>query len=158
MERIKYLRIMFVLAVMGFLFAGYLSASRLIAKSCPLHECAIFLGLPTCVYGFSLFTLLLIFSAIGSFCKKARPICMTRANLVVSLIGILFAGYFTIKEIFFSGCTLWDCKYALGLPSCSYGLVFFIAIFVLSTMSLSRKDEPAKAAPAKKNAKKAKKR
>jgi uncharacterized membrane protein len=145
MERTKYLRIMFVLAVMGFLFSGYLTFSRLLLQTCPLNEpCAIFLGLPTCVYGFVMFTLMLIFSAIGAFHKKAHHVCMTKADMVVSLIGILFAGFFTIKELFFTQCVGGPCKYSLGLPSCTYGLVFFIAIFVLSIMSLSRKDAPAK--------------
>lgn len=150
MENKKSLKIMFALAVMGFLFSGYLTFSKLLLKTCPLNEpCSVFLGAPTCVYGFALFTLMLLFSAIGAFCKKAKTACMIKGNLVVSFLGILFSGYFAVKEIFFTACPGGVCRYSLGLPSCTYGLVFFIAIFVLSAHSLLKKDAP-KAVPGKK--------
>jgi hypothetical protein len=46
-------------------------------------------------------------------------------------MGILFAGYFTVQEL-----SAWlrarGTRYALILPNCSYGLIFYIAIFILS--------------------------
>ncbi len=142
MEQAKALKVMFALAVMGFLFSGYLTFSRLIMQTCPLNEpCAIFLGLPTCIYGFVMFSLMLIFSGAGAFLKKAsgQKRALIKGNLAVSLAGILFAGYFSVKEIFFTECIGGACKYSLGLPSCTYGLVFFIAIFALSARALAKK-------------------
>jgi hypothetical protein len=55
-------------------------------------------------------------------------------QLVVSGAGVLFAGYFTIPEIgpLLSGNT----NYSLGLPTCSYGLIFFTIIFILAILRL----------------------
>lgn len=157
MERIKYLKIMFVLAAMGFLFSGYLTFSKILLKTCPLNEpCSVFLGVPTCVFGFAMFTLMLAFSAAGVWCKRAHPVCMTKANLAVSFAGIIFSGYFAIKEIFFTECYGEACRFSLGLPSCAYGLLFFIAVFALSIVSLSKKAAPIKTVAAIKPNRKAK--
>ncbi len=59
------------------------------------------------------------------------PEIMALLNTAVSFLGVLFAGSFTIPEItnMLSGDGV---RYALGLPTCAYGLIFYILILVLS--------------------------
>jgi hypothetical protein len=138
MEKTTALKIIFALAICGVLFAGYLSFSKLILQTCPLNEpCASFLGLPTCIYGFVMFLSILIFSAIGAFRKNVKHSCWLKSSMIVALLGIIFSGYFTIKELFFTTCLGGNCSYSLGLPSCSYGLLMYIGIFVISAIALS---------------------
>jgi hypothetical protein len=54
---------------------------------------------------------------------------------VISAIGVLFSGYLTISELTAQQCAAGGCQAILGLPTCMYGLVMYIAIFVLSLTS-----------------------
>ena len=57
-----------------------------------------------------------------------------KANEVVfgvSILGILFAGYYTLGELptlFEKGIS----TYILGLPTCALGLLFYLFVFTLS--------------------------
>jgi uncharacterized membrane protein len=116
-----------LLSLAGALFSGYLSYSTLIAGMCPLNEgCAYFFGLPSCVYGFLIFAVLLALSIIALKNKKAD-----KYIYYASIIGIIYAVYTSIIDLFFTAC-IGGCKYSLLLPSCVYGLAFYIAIFILS--------------------------
>ena len=55
---------------------------------------------------------------------------------VVSFVGILFAGRFVVPEIekLLSGIHK---VYTLGLPTCTYGLIFYILIFIVSKSKFS---------------------
>jgi hypothetical protein len=58
--------------------------------------------------------------------KKANGVV-----LAVSLIGIAFAGYFTVGELpllFTQGFS----AYIFGLPTCALGLIFYVVIALLS--------------------------
>jgi hypothetical protein len=74
-----------------------------------------------------------LLSASGAISIRAAAL----ANTVVSFLGILFAGYFTIPEIGYilSGSAP---RYALGLPTCAYGLVFYTLVFILSLLYLKK--------------------
>ena len=123
-----YFKWAFVLSLLGVLFSGYLSSVKLLTDTCAFNEpCPYFFGYPSCWYGFGLFLLLFIFSVSGLFSAKKY---LAGLNSFISFLGILFAGYFTIPEMknWMAGAT----EYGLGLPTCSYGLVFFVIIFVIS--------------------------
>ena len=126
-----------VLSVAGLGFAGYLSGVKLFTHTCAFNEsCPYFLGYPACYYGFTMYLLLTVFSCLLLFSRieKRKNILGIR---VVSLLGILFAGYFTLKEIpvlFNEGIG----AYVLGLPTCALGLVFYVLIFVISSVYLSK--------------------
>ncbi len=150
MTQQKYFPWAFGLSLAGVLFAGYLAGHKLIIKTCAFGEsCPAFLGQPACYFGFALFLALAIDSGIGLYGKvEARRAAAVKVNSLVSLAGVLFAGYLTIGEIipwFTTGVKL----YNLGLPTCSYGLVFFVAVFVLSALTLRRTTPkpPAPTAP-----------
>lgn len=127
----KYFRVAFVLALLGVLFSGYLSAVKLFTSTCAFNEsCPYFLGYPACWYGFAMFLTMFITVLVA----RLRPSAgRTALNVItaISALGILFAGRFAWIEIAKLAAGARS-GYALGMPTCVYGLVFYIAIFVLS--------------------------
>jgi hypothetical protein len=119
-----------IFSICGLLFAGYLSGVKFFSGSCALGEgCPYFLGYPACYYGFIMYLFLSIFSLILVFGKDQN--IAIRPIRTVSFLGILFAGYFTLGELpvlFEKGLT----AFALGLPTCALGLIFYVAIFLLT--------------------------
>jgi hypothetical protein len=123
-----YFQTMFWLSLAGVLFSGYLAGTRFFTRTCAFNEpCPVFLGYSACYFGFGMFLLMLILSIWGLTSSLSIPVW---ANLAISFLGIIFAGYYTVPEVrlFLSGQT----NYSLGLPTCSYGLIFYISIFVLT--------------------------
>ncbi len=116
------------LSVAGTLFAGYLSFFKLLTGNCALNEpCPFFLGHPACWYGLALFVILTIQSIIALTLRF--PTCRYGIP-VVSLTGVIFSGSFIYGDVM-----TWLASgqsYALILPSCVYGFIVFIMIFVLS--------------------------
>lgn len=122
-------KLILILSVAGLLFAGYLSGVKLLSNTCALGEtCPVFLGLPACYFGFTMYLVLTILSV---FFVTRKSVGVRRAIISVSGLGILFAGYFTGKELpvlFDRGLS----NFVLGLPTCAWGLVFYVLIFVLT--------------------------
>lgn len=120
-----------LLSFSGVLFAGYLSAVKFFTATCALGEgCPYFLGYPSCYYGLAMYLLLVLASAL-LYSGGTLPRTGRLGAIVVSFAGILFAGYFTLGELpvlFAQGLGV----YVLGLPSCAYGLLVYIAIFLLA--------------------------
>jgi hypothetical protein len=142
----SYLKRAFGLSLSGTLFAGYLSFYKIFAKTCAFNEpCPTFLGYPACWYGLGMFGLMFLVSSLGLLKHLPEP-RVARMNFSVSFLGILFAGYFTWGEVarWIGGAGV---RYSLGLPTCAYGLIFYVIIFVLSMRRLRSKPAPA-AAPA----------
>lgn len=127
----SYHKILFFLGLAGVLFSGYLSFFKLFTTTCAFNEpCPYFLGYPTCFYGFGMFLAIFIATLFSIFHKISFQ-KMLRVHIGVSFLGIVFALYFTIPEIyqiFLGGKS----TYLLGLPTCAYGLIFYIIIFILS--------------------------
>ena len=126
----KYKVYLFVLSLSGVLFSGYLSFVKFFTKNCALSEpCPLFFGFPACYFGFGLFLGLFLLS-LSLFVREA--VVKDRSSIIafVSFLGVLFASWFTLGEIpnLLSG----NIRYSLGLPTCAYGLIFFLIIFVLS--------------------------
>jgi uncharacterized membrane protein len=131
MARIKY--IILVLSICGFIFSGYLSAYKIVNKSCALGEsCPYFMGIPACYFGFIMFLTLTVLSAAW-VTKVIKEKWARGLILIVSFLGILFSGYFTSQELpvlFTNGVR----TYALGLPTCAFGLIFYVSIFTLALL------------------------
>jgi ABC-type tungstate transport system substrate-binding protein len=53
---------------------------------------------------------------------------------IISLIGVLFSGYLTIKELSAQTCSLGGCQQILGLPTCAYGLLMYLIVLVISIL------------------------
>lgn len=124
-------KIIFILSLAGVAFSGYLSGIKFFTKNCAFNEsCPYFLGYPACYFGFGMFILLLIFSWTVVYRSNIGD-KFIRGIQLLSVLGILFAGYFTLKEIpvlVDEGLT----AYVLGLPTCALGLLFYIVIFCIS--------------------------
>jgi len=121
----SFLTILFLLALAGLLFSGYLSAVKLFSGSCAFNEsCPYFHGYPACWYGFVMYLFMFIVAGLG-FAGKISSAATLKANAIASFIGILFAGSFVIQELVFS--------------TCFYGLVFYIAIFTTSLVGLLKR-------------------
>jgi len=54
------------------------------------------------------------------------------AIMWISIIGILFSGYLTFTELTAQICAVGGCKFILGLPTCAYGLMMYLAVFVIT--------------------------
>ena len=124
---------LFVLSFAGLLFAGYLSGVKLFTSTCAFGEsCPYFLGYPACYYGFVMYLILTIVSYLivtGRISSKNGAFKI----LIVSLVGIVFAGSFTFAEIpvlFEKGVS----AYVTGLPTCALGLIFYILIFIIAVI------------------------
>lgn len=127
------------LSLGGTLFAGYLSGVKLFTAGCAFDEpCPYFLGYPACYYGFAMFLALLVLSLLGRAGSLGGRDA-ARAILLVALLGTLFAGRFVAEEvagwIAAGGVSL----YGFGLPTCVYGLVFYVALLALSASFLKKK-------------------
>lgn len=117
------------LTLAGTLFSGFLSGVKLFTDNCALGEtCPLFLGYPACYFGFILFFILFILSNFLVF-RKTKSSETSKTILIVSFIGILFSGYYVVQEfIWFSiNGFKWS---QLGLPTCAYGLIFYMLVFV----------------------------
>ena len=132
----------FGLSLAGMLFAGYLSFYRLLTGTCALSEpCPYFLGYPACWYGFGLFTVLTLVSG-AMLLKKVDVPDGAKTNAAISFLGILFAGNLVVQEVWgWYGAGRFQ-GYGLGLPTCVYGLVFYIAVFAISVSCLVRHPRP----------------
>lgn len=124
-----------MLAFAGFLFSGYLSSVRFFSDTCAFNEpCPSFLGYPACYFGFIMFSVLFACS-LALYTNVLEPAFAVRIISGVSLLGILFAGYFTLGEvstIFSKGFSV----FLLGLPTCAWGLIVYILIFITSARNM----------------------
>lgn len=121
----KYKSLLVLISLIGSLFSGYLTYTKLFLGFCPINEgCANLWGYPVCVYGFILFFILLL-SSIAFYYKD--DLFNKFLILKISFIGILFSLYYAIIELFFTQNT----RFSLGMPTCVYGLFMFTAIFII---------------------------
>lgn len=123
------------LAGAGLLFSGYISGVKLFTSTCAFKEgCPYFLGYPACYFGFAMYLTMVALMLLARRNERAwRP--ALRGVLGVSALGIIFAGSFTLGEL----PKLWAeglGAYLLGLPTCAYGLVVYLAIFVTTAQLL----------------------
>lgn len=133
MNNAKYVYTLFGLSLLGTAFSGYLSGVKFFTKSCAFGEgCPLFLGYPACYFGFLLFLTLLVLIILGVFQKIAYS-KVTKVMSIVSSAGILFAGTYVLEEVlqtFPEGFT----ATMLGLPTCAYGLIFFVLVAIVAIM------------------------
>jgi hypothetical protein len=127
-------KILLVLSFAGLIFSGYMSSVKFFSQSCAFGEtCPYFLGLPACYYGFGMYviiTILVLWLALTRYNGNR----LLNYIISISAIGVIFAGSFTIDELpllFENGVS----AYLLGLPTCTWGLLFYIAILVVAIIA-----------------------
>jgi len=65
------LKIITGMSILGMLFSGYLSYGELTAGTCPIGGgCSAIIGIPTCVYGFVMYLIVLIIALLGLKAKN----------------------------------------------------------------------------------------
>src|SRR3989344_1562025 len=129
-----YIKSIFIFSLIGVLFSGYLSFTKLFLGSCPLKEgCPLFLSYPACYFGFMFFLILLILSII---LFKSVTKNKLKTVFYISLLAIIFALYSAIKEYIVPSCLDGVCDYSLLLPTCVYGLIMYIIVFIMATLAL----------------------
>jgi len=115
----------------GVLFSGYMSAVKLFSKTCAFGEiCPMFMGISACYVGFILFLVLFVLSLFLAT-KKHKDKILTNSIFFVSLFGILFAFYYSAREVPLlvqNGFGF----YKFGLPTCMMGFILFLIIFIFS--------------------------
>jgi len=116
------------LSIAGVLFAGYLTVSKMLTGICSFGESCPFLwNHPICIYGLIIFFTIML-STIALLIAPADKLAK-KLLIVMSVVGVLFSGFYSYKEIFNPICGNY-CHYQLGLPTCIYGFVVFVAVFV----------------------------
>jgi hypothetical protein len=121
--------VLLALIVFGMGFSGYLTASVLLSSTCPLNGgCTLVLGYPSCMYGFAMYTIMLMILLL-TWPGKIAFSTGRKLILVVSVIGMLFAGSLLIEE------------YAGNKPItiCAVGFVMYVLILLVSQL-LWKKD------------------
>mgnify|MGYP001597406690 CR=1 FL=1 len=139
MQTPAYVKSVLFLSIAGVLFSGYLSGIKLFTATCAFNEsCPIFLGYPACFFGFGMFLVLFV-AALFAVLKENSRRTAVKVVASMSALGILFAGYLSMPEIksLLAGA---ETGYTLGLPTCVYGLVFYILIFILAVLNLTAKN------------------
>jgi len=127
------LRVIFVLTLAGLCFSGYLGAVKLLSGACAFNEsCPYFLGYPACWYGFAMYLAMAIASAFAVF-QKTPVLLPLRYDVAISALGIVFAGSFVWQELVAARITG-----VLGLSTCVYGLIFYVAIFIFSIIAIGK--------------------
>jgi len=136
-----------LLSTAGLLFSGYLSATKLFTGTCAFNEpCPYFLGYPACWYGFVMFATLFGVS-LAAYLRKMPVRKAGQWLTAVSGLGILFAGSFVVQEVYGWLSVGRFMGYGLGLPTCVYGLAFYIIIFVIALAGMMRRTEARADAP-----------
>lgn len=120
---------LFLLSLAGLIFSGYLSGVKFFTSSCALSEsCPYVWGYPACYYGFALYLVLTTITFLILFKKVESNVWVPRVAYG-AILGMLFAGYFTVGEL----PLVWEqgvSAFVLGLPTCAWGLLMYIAIFL----------------------------
>lgn len=59
--------------------------------------------------------------------------------ILISFAGILFSGYLTFSELSSGACSLGGCQAILGLPTCLYGLIMYLLVFIIALLGIKKK-------------------
>lgn len=141
MRPARYLVTATILSAAGAAFAGYLGLTRLTRGVCAFDEpCPLFAGQPACYVGFALFALALAVS-VAALAARAHTTWPMAANAAIAAAGALFAADVSVEEL------RTHAGYRLGLPTCAWGLVFFVALLVVSLAAWMHQARPRQLAP-----------
>jgi hypothetical protein len=128
MNKKNILLIALYLSIVGILFSGYMTLHKLISKTCAFGEsCPYLWGHPACLYGLIIF--IALFLSILAVLLKNSDKMSNNLFMYTSILGVIYAGYFAYQDVFNPVCGT-NCVYQLGLPTCVYGFIVFLAVFV----------------------------
>ena len=130
------LKVIFILAIVGAIFAGAVTARQLIA---PATEPGIFscvglsiFGLSPCPYGLTLFLLLSVISGLMVW----RQLSWHRWLQLVAAVGVGFSGWVVWRELCLpliqGGPVFWESFSLARVPACAWGFIVFLVIFIIT--------------------------
>jgi uncharacterized membrane protein len=62
---------------------------------------------------------------------------MNKSILALSTLGVAFSGYLSSYKFFSDTCALGEtCPYFLGVPACYFGFIMFLALTILSHLTV----------------------
>ena len=70
--------------------------------------------------------------------KKLKKQTALKAIMVISIIGVIFSGILSYREIFLGNCNLGFVRCGVntgpifGLPACVFGLAMYLTVFTIS--------------------------
>ena len=138
MEKKSFVLTTLIFSIIGLLFSGTLSYFSMVLGKCLLKDpCPVFFHLPSCFYGFIIFLTILILSLVSLIKEKKRDNLM-EWTFYISIIAVLYAIFSASYEIFYL-CADGSCKYSLILPTCVYGLIMYLVIFISALMYRKKK-------------------
>ena len=110
--------------IFGMGFSGYLSYGVLSSNTCPLNGgCTRVLGYPSCLYGFTMYTIMMILVVL-TMTGKLVFATGRKVVLLVSVIGMMFSGSLLIEEFLNRS----------PLTICAAGFSMFTLIFLTSAL------------------------
>ncbi len=113
--------VMLGVILFGMGFSGYLTAGVLLSSSCPVNGgCTRVLGYPSCMYGFTMYTILLI-ALLLVWRGKIGFETGRKLIILVAVIGMLFSGSLLMFEFLNKS----------PLTICAAGFSMFLLIFLL---------------------------
>jgi hypothetical protein len=116
--------VMLGVIIFGMGFSGYLTARVLLEKACPLSGgCTQVLGYPSCMYGFTMYSILLVILLL-TWKGKIGLAIGRKLILIVTVIGLLFSGSLLVQEFLNRS----------PLTICAAGFSMFLLIFLLSLL------------------------
>lgn len=134
----KRLLFLLIFSAFGMGYSGFLSYSRLSMGVCLSDSvCPILLGYPVCLYGALGFGILLGCGLYAFFKPGFKKIF--DFLYWFSLGCVLFALYYLVQEVFI--LTPADAALSLGYPSCLYGFIMFLGVFLL-VRSMTSSEKP----------------
>jgi hypothetical protein len=122
------------LSVLGAIYSFSLFLPHFLSGSCGFGSvCPMLFSLPICLYGCIGFVVVGTLAISIFFAKDSRTQThLFRSLFWITLLGMLFALYFLIVELFTQNCFGNNCSFSLGYPSCLYGFFLFFGSFLLS--------------------------
>lgn len=60
--------------------------------------------------------------------------------LIISIAGMLFSGYLSASELFAKICAVGGCSNIAGIPTCVYGFVMYLIVFIISILGLKSRE------------------
>lgn len=64
-----------------------------------------------------------------------------RIILLISIAGMLFSGYLSYTELSPGFCQTGECASLLSLPSCVYGFVMYLIVFIIAILGLKSSEK-----------------
>jgi len=120
--------VLLLFTIFGMGFSGYLSYGVLSSNTCPLNGgCTRVLGYPSCLYGFTMYTIMMILVVLT---MAGKLVFATGRRLVplVAVIGMMFSGSLLVEEFLNHS----------PLTICAAGFSMFTIIFLTSALLWKR--------------------